>query len=80
MSPHCRASLLHIGGAVLLNASGNFLFDTFQDRTPINFPITARVVKGDKERKMLTAQMSGDCNSCHSQSGAEGAPGRIVAP
>ncbi|KYF90586.1 hypothetical protein BE17_39425 [Sorangium cellulosum] len=63
-----------------VNASGNFLFDTFQDRTPINFPITARVVKGDKERKMLTAQMSGDCNSCHSQSGAEGAPGRIVAP
>ncbi|KYF75283.1 hypothetical protein BE11_09655 [Sorangium cellulosum] len=63
-----------------VNASGNFLFDTFQDRTPITFPITARVVKGDKERKMLAPQMSGDCNSCHSQDGAEGAPGRIVAP
>jgi hypothetical protein len=63
-----------------VNASGNFLFDTARDRTPIKFPITARVVKGDKERKMLTAQMSGDCNSCHSQNGAEGAPGRIVAP
>ncbi|KYF87568.1 hypothetical protein BE20_25690 [Sorangium cellulosum] len=63
-----------------VNASGNFLFDTVRDRTPITFPITARVVKGGKERKMLTAQMSGDCNSCHSQNGAEGAPGRIVAP
>lgn len=63
-----------------VNASGNFLFDTARDRTPIKFPITARVMKGDKERKMLTAQMSGDCNSCHSQNGAEGAPGRILAP
>ncbi|WP_437589403.1 hypothetical protein [Sorangium sp. So ce1000] len=63
-----------------VNSSGNFLFDTFQDRTPVKFPITARVVKGDKERKMLSPQMHGDCNSCHSQNGSEAAPGRIVAP
>jgi hypothetical protein len=29
---------------------------------------------------MSGAQMTGDCNSCHTQDGWNGAPGRIVAP
>jgi len=41
---------------------------------------TARVVRGDQERVMLSPQMDGDCNSCHTENGANGAPGRIVAP
>jgi predicted CXXCH cytochrome family protein len=29
---------------------------------------------------MVTAQSSGDCNSCHSQNGSMNAPGRITVP
>jgi predicted CXXCH cytochrome family protein len=38
------------------------------------------VTAGGKERIMVQAQTSGDCNSCHSESGSKDAPGRIVAP
>lgn len=43
-------------------------------------PFTAKVVSGGKERAMSTPQTNGDCNSCHTQDGANGAPGRITAP
>jgi hypothetical protein len=33
-----------------------------------------------RERAMVTMQTSGDCNSCHTQNGANAAPGRIVLP
>ena len=46
----------------------------------ILFPMRAKVVRGDKERVMLTPQSTGDCNSCHKQAGTVAAPGRIVAP
>lgn len=63
-----------------VNSSGNFLYDIFKDGGAVMFPVSARVIQGDQERKMLTPQTSGDCNSCHTQSGTLGAPGRIVAP
>jgi hypothetical protein len=63
-----------------VNSSGNFLYDIFEDGGALMFPITARVVQGDKERKMFGPQATGDCNSCHTQTGSAGAPGRIVAP
>ena len=30
--------------------------------------------------EMTTTQLSGDCNLCHTESGAQGAPGRVVLP
>jgi len=58
-----------------VNSSGNF----FSERSVV-YPITARVLYQGRSRAMLTAQPSGDCNSCHSQNGADGAPGRIALP
>jgi hypothetical protein len=61
-----------------VNASGNFLYrDT---TTPIALPYTAVVKWNGKTRAMKNPQMSGDCNGCHSQNGANGAPGRIALP
>ena len=33
-----------------------------------------------RERLMIAAQTSGDCNSCHTQAGASAAPGRLLTP
>jgi hypothetical protein len=57
------------------NSSGNF-----SSRTMIKLPYTAKVKFAGRERVMSGAQMSGDCNSCHSQAGTNYAPGRIVLP
>lgn len=56
-------------------ASGNF--DTI---TTVMLPFTAKVTSQGRTRAMTAAQTSGDCNGCHTQSGATGAPGRIVLP
>ena len=66
------------GGTVItlpVNASGNFL--TTQT---IAFPIRVSVVANGKRRSMNGSPPRGDCNSCHTQDGANGAPGRIVLP
>ena len=62
-----------------VNEGGNFLWDS-AFLGDVAFPITARVVRGDQERVMLSSQMDGNCNDCHTEDGANGAPGRIVAP
>lgn len=62
-----------------VNSAGNFMYDQ-QEFGPIMFPIKAKVVQGDAEIAMAAAQMSGDCNSCHTELGMNGAPGRILAP
>jgi hypothetical protein len=43
-------------------------------------PYHAKVVTSASERVMVAAQTSGDCNGCHTQNGANGAPGRILLP
>jgi mono/diheme cytochrome c family protein len=64
-----------------VNAAGNFLLKGAA--TP---PLKAKVVFMGKERLMIGAVPSGDCNSCHTQSGSTSvagglkAPGRIVLP
>ena len=60
---------------VNVNSAGNF-----STRAPLVFPITAAVVDGARVRIMQTPQTTGDCNSCHTEQGANGAPGRIVMP
>ena len=36
--------------------------------------------RGFWSRAMLGSVTSGDCNSCHTQDGRNGAPGRVLAP
>jgi hypothetical protein len=43
-------------------------------------PFHAKVVWNGKERAMAPAQTSGSCNVCHTQMGANAAPGRITMP
>jgi len=57
------------------NAAGNFYTST-----SVAAPYRAKVVTATGERAMTAAQTSGDCNSCHTQVGANGAPGRIMLP
>ena len=60
--------------------SGNFHMSS-KSMSGFTPPYTARVLDAaGNARKMTTKQTSGDCNSCHTADGAQGAPGRIVAP
>jgi len=58
-----------------VNRAGNFA--SVQN---IALPYTAKVVSGTKERKMVSPQTDGDCNSCHTEQGTSKAPGRVMAP
>ncbi len=58
-----------------VNVAGNFY--TTQS---VAKPFQAKVVYGGRERAMSSAQNTGDCNSCHTETGANGAPGRIMLP
>jgi cytochrome c553 len=58
-----------------VNAVGNFYA-----QVSLTKPFRAKVTSAAGERVMTTPQMIGDCNSCHTQDGANGAPGRIMAP
>jgi hypothetical protein len=57
------------------NGAGNFYY-----LGAIALPFQARVVDGNGVRAMSVPQSTGDCNSCHTAVGANGAPGRIMAP
>jgi hypothetical protein len=59
------------------NSAGNFYLEGPDAFTT---PYQARVVSGGVERVMMGAQEDGDCNTCHTQDGDEGAPGRIMLP
>ena len=61
-----------------VNCSGNFYL--YARGNSLNTPFTAKITRGDKSYEMHGEQTSGDCNSCHSIDGANGARGRIVAP
>ena len=52
----------------------------FHGTASLTFPITASVTFQGKTRSMGTAVTTGDCNSCHTQTGASSAPGRITLP
>jgi hypothetical protein len=59
--------------------SGNF-FST-STSAGIALPYRARIRNAQGATlEMTTPQMNGDCNSCHTEQGANGAPGRIVWP
>jgi hypothetical protein len=81
-------SLVGTAGAriVIIGADGKMLTLTpdavgnFSSNTAVKTPFQAKVTYQGRERLMLTAQSSGDCNSCHSQNGSMMAPGRITVP
>jgi len=57
------------------NTAGNFY-----SKTSVAKPYRAKVVTAAGQREMAAAQTSGDCNSCHTEAGTNGAPGRIMLP
>ena len=59
-----------------VNQAGNF----YLEARGFAFPYQAKVTYDGRERVMVAAQMSGDCNGCHTQNGQENAPGRIFLP
>ena len=61
-----------------VNRSGNF---SLEARYPAFVPpFQVKVLFEGRERRMLTPQIDGDCNGCHTADGAKAAPGRIVLP
>lgn len=62
-----------------VNRSGNFMLDR-DDAPDFAMPFNASLWYQNRERPMHSAQQSGDCNSCHTTQGANGAPGRIYLP
>ncbi len=72
---------------VIMDANGNTQLTlttnsvgNFTSQATISKPYRAKVVANGKTREMTATQTSGDCNSCHTEQGANGAPGRIMAP
>ena len=61
-----------------VNTSGNFLDQSLLALWPS--PWTVSVLRGTARRSMVGTVTNGDCNSCHTAAGANGAPGRILAP
>lgn len=62
-----------------LTDTGNFSISA-EDAPALRFPIRARVEWQGRVRAMNTPQESADCNGCHTERGANGAPGRIALP
>ena len=58
------------------NRAGNFLFNA----TSLTKPWSVKVKANGLERAMGGTITTGDCNSCHTQVGSSGAPGRIASP
>ena len=49
--------------------------------SPVVMPYTARIVDGEGNERVKQVPVSeGDCASCHTQDGANGAPGRLLPP
>jgi hypothetical protein len=53
---------------------------TFFSEEPIALPVRARVITNGKERVMKDPVPTGNCASCHTRDGANGAPGRLLVP
>lgn len=60
---------------VQMNDVGNFY-----STATVALPITAELVYEGRTRAMTTPVTSGDCNACHTETGTDGAPGRLLVP
>jgi hypothetical protein len=73
-----RVVITGANGATLTltpTAAGNFF-----SNAAVSMPFTARVTSSAGTSSMVGTQTSGNCNSCHTQNGANGALGRITVP
>jgi hypothetical protein len=59
-----------------INATGNFMHHAEANAGAY----LAKVIWNGRERQKRNPQTEGDCNTCHSAEGHEGAPGRFVLP
>jgi hypothetical protein len=62
---------------VTSNDAGNFYLSA---KSGLTMPIRASLAFEGRQRIMGAAQGTGACASCHTTTGASGAPGRILAP
>jgi len=80
--PGAKVEILNAMGEVTMtltpNAAGNFMSSAVAAGVPV--PYSARLVANGLARSMNALQTDGDCNKCHTEQGAEGAPGRLVWP
>ncbi len=65
------------GKSVTLTPNG---VGNFSSNAAVAMPYQAKIMYMGRERLMIAAQTSGDCNSCHTQMGATMAPGRLLLP
>lgn len=75
--------LSHEDGAsvtISINSAGNFYLEPGDLPDGFGPPYLVKVVAGGIERTMADPAEHGDCNLCHTQDGAEDAPGRILMP
>lgn len=63
-----------------VNAAGNFDVPRQNGAQRLTAPYSAKLSDGVKTRAMVGKVTSGDCNSCHTAAGINGAPGRILVP
>lgn len=74
-----QVELTGADGAVVrmtTNDAGTFVLG----RGKVTTPYTAKLIYEGRERPMAAAQTNLDCASCHTATGANNAPGRILAP
>jgi hypothetical protein len=77
-SANVQVVITDANGKVLtlpVNAAGNFYTSS-----SVAMPFHAKVVSSAGERAMNATQTTGDCNGCHTPTGANSAPGRITSP
>lgn len=60
--------------------AGNFYHEDAFGFAKIAVPYKAKVVRNGMTRAMSAAQTDGNCNNCHTETGAQNAPGSIMAP
>lgn len=63
---------------LVTNEAGNFFSGRRDPR--LAFPVSVKVFGPTGENQMGSPAPLGDCASCHTAKGANGAPGRIIAP
>jgi hypothetical protein len=92
--PDVRVEILDMSGNLIVSmtpspTSGNFASNDQLNRSSrairwnstVSLPYRARVVNSNGDSlMMMTPQTNGDCNTCHTERGAGGAPGRVVYP
>jgi hypothetical protein len=67
-------------GAVLQTLAPSSRSGNFLGSGVVPYKARVRNLSSGNVLTMTTAQTSGDCNSCHTELGANGAPGRIIWP